>query len=65
MRCVDCNANLTDEESVRKDENTGSYLDLCNDCLSNLYRDLYDDLPDDTLDEFLDLAAEEEAEDGR
>lgn len=57
MRCQDCNENLTDEESTRKDERTGQYLDLCNTCLSNLYKDLdeynsYTSTNSDNLDDF-------------
>ena len=51
MKCQDCDCFLTDEESVRKDERTGEYLDLCSECLSNLYKDLNDDLPFDILDD--------------
>jgi hypothetical protein len=34
MRCRACNAELDDLESVRKDTETGEFLDLCSDCLS-------------------------------
>jgi hypothetical protein len=33
MRCLSCNKNLNDRESVRKHAVTGEYLDLCNYCL--------------------------------
>ena len=36
MRCVACNAALSDQESVRKSVNTGEYLDLCNSCIKDL-----------------------------
>ena len=64
MRCQDCNANLTDEESVRKDERTGDYMDLCNNCLSNFYLDTCSDLPIDLLDESGEPASEEDDDDG-
>jgi hypothetical protein len=32
MRCVACNALLSDFEATRKSVNTGDYLDLCNHC---------------------------------
>lgn len=44
MRCQDCNCNLTDEESTRKNEQTGEYWDLCNKCLDAFYRDTNFDL---------------------
>ena len=50
MRCQDCNTNLSDEESTRKDEVSGKYLDLCNTCLSNFYKDINGDNPFDLLD---------------
>lgn len=48
MRCQDCNTNLTDEESVKKDAKTGQYLDICNKCLSNFYKDIDDLYMDST-----------------
>ncbi len=36
MRCVSCNANLTDFESTRKGALSGDYLDLCNQCIKGL-----------------------------
>lgn len=36
MRCVSCNANLTDFESTRKGALSGTYLDLCNGCIKGL-----------------------------
>lgn len=32
VRCVCCNANLSDFEATRKDATTRRYLDLCNRC---------------------------------
>jgi hypothetical protein len=55
MRCQDCNSNLSDEESTRKDESTGEYMDLCNTCLSNFYKDIGYDLPMDLLDDSSDI----------
>lgn len=39
MRCIACNANLDDVESVSKDMLTGRYLDMCRVCLqeANIY----------------------------
>jgi len=36
MRCLSCNCELTDEESVKKGINTGEYLDMCYACLSTI-----------------------------
>lgn len=36
MRCVACNAVLTDFEATRKSVNTGDYIDLCNKCFSTI-----------------------------
>ena len=36
MRCVSCNANLTDFESTHKGALSGTYLDLCNGCIKGL-----------------------------
>lgn len=33
MRCLCCNANLTDFESTRRNARTGEYLDMCIRCL--------------------------------
>lgn len=33
MRCIACNAELTDYESTRKDPLTGHFSDLCMDCI--------------------------------
>ena len=47
MRCQDCNTNLTDAESTRKDPRTGDYMDICDQCLGYLYEDLGDDFLSD------------------
>jgi len=52
MRCQDCNTNLTDEESVRKDERTNEYMDLCTRCLTNFWNDTVDS---DLTNEFDDV----------
>lgn len=36
MRCVACNAVLTDFEATRKSANTGEYIDLCNKCFNTI-----------------------------
>ena len=36
IRCVSCNANLSDFESTRKGALSGTYLDLCNGCIKGL-----------------------------
>lgn len=33
MRCLACNAVLTDYEATLKDQNTGEYLNECSDCV--------------------------------
>ena len=57
MRCLQCNAILTDEEAVHKDKH-GKYTDTCFACLygDNPGEDdsLWDDLGDDD-----DIAAED------
>lgn len=35
MRCLACNANLSNYESTRK-YSAGSFIDLCNNCFSGL-----------------------------
>lgn len=49
MRCKACNVALDDKESVRKDSDTGDYLDLCNTC----YYSIYDETDEDFLDELV------------
>lgn len=36
MRCTACNVILTPSESVRKFKESGTYVDLCNKCLSTI-----------------------------
>ena len=36
MRCVACNAVLTDFEATRKSATTGDYIDLCNKCFNTI-----------------------------
>jgi len=40
MRCMACNANLTDFESTRKSTITNEYLDLCNHCFYTIADDV-------------------------
>lgn len=48
MRCRACDKNLSDFESTRKNEITGEYEDLCNECYSaiqNTISETEDDTP--------------------
>lgn len=36
MRCVTCNKNLKDHESVRRHGITGEFLDICDGCLRDI-----------------------------
>ena len=36
MRCFACDCELTDSESTRKSSVTDEYLDLCNNCFSEV-----------------------------
>lgn len=54
MRCLSCNAALTDFEATRKTLKTEEYLDLCNNC--------YGTIRDDVIT--LDRSDLEEEEDG-
>ena len=40
MRCLSCNAILSDFEATRKSVNTGTYLDLCNHCYYTISDDV-------------------------
>jgi len=40
MRCLSCNAAMTDFEATRKGVNTGQYIDLCNHCFSTVSDDI-------------------------
>lgn len=55
MRCLSCNAALTDFESTRKSANTGQFIDLCNHCFYTVSEDIL------TIDRD-DLATDEETE---
>ncbi len=37
MRCKACNKQLNDNESVYKDNETGEYLDMSNNCIRKSY----------------------------
>ena len=55
MRCLACNKELTEFEATRKSEQTGEFIDLCNDC----YRPIKDDLrsiENDDLKSIFDVA---------
>lgn len=45
MHCRDCDALLTDKETVRKNAD-GTYPDLCNRCVKHLCEDVGYDYPD-------------------
>jgi len=40
MRCRACDKNLSDFESTRKNEVTGEYEDLCNECYSAIQNNI-------------------------
>lgn len=40
MRCVACNAQLTDFEATRKSSETEEFLDLCNHCYSSVANEI-------------------------
>lgn len=40
MRCLSCNAALSDFEATRKSALTGEYTDLCNHCFSTVSEQL-------------------------
>ena len=40
MRCIACDKNLSDFESTRKNETTGEYEDLCNECYSSIQNNI-------------------------
>lgn len=40
MRCVACDARLSEVEATRKSVNTGEYLDLCNHCYHTIDDDV-------------------------
>jgi hypothetical protein len=55
MRCLSCNAALTDFEATRKSANTEQYIDLCNHCFYTVSDDILtidrDDLATDETEE--------------
>ena len=56
MRCLSCDASLTDYEATRKSAFSGEYIDLCNHCYNTISEDLH------TIDR-ADLAYDENDED--
>lgn len=40
MRCLACNCQLDDHESTRKYASSGSFVDLCNNCFSEVEEDI-------------------------
>lgn len=52
MRCLSCNAALTDYEATRRSVNTDEFIDLCNHCFASISDDLQtierEDLAHDT-----------------
>lgn len=40
MRCLACNAELTDYEATRKSSVTKEFVDLCNNCYNSINDDL-------------------------
>jgi len=40
MRCLSCNAELTDFEATRKSAETNEFIDLCNVCYSHVKSDV-------------------------
>lgn len=59
MRCLSCDRKLTDYESTRKYASSGSFVDLCNRCFS----EISDDVPDIEGDGFDHIYEEEESPD--
>ena len=47
MRCLSCNALLTDKEATRKSNVTHEYFDMCDNCLYELLDDIPESIPDD------------------
>lgn len=52
MRCLSCNAKLTEFESTRRGLNTNEFIDLCNQCYSSIREEVLtidrEDLEDET-----------------
>jgi hypothetical protein len=42
MRCLSCDRKLSDYESTRKYASSGSFVDLCNRCFSEVSEDIPD-----------------------
>jgi len=40
MRCTACNVVLTPEEAVRRFKGSGTFVDMCNKCLSTISDDV-------------------------
>lgn len=40
MRCLSCDARLTDFEATRRGLNTDEFIDLCNRCYSSIKEDV-------------------------
>jgi hypothetical protein len=40
MRCYCCNRALSTQESTRKFEESGEYVDMCNTCLASIEDDI-------------------------
>lgn len=68
MRCIACNANLTDYEATRRHAETGDFLDLCGECLSVIQSEVQfntldrpdllgsDDILDDNPEDYIDFS---------
>lgn len=57
MRCLSCNAILSDFEATRKSVNTNTYIDMCNRCYYTISDDVLSMERDDLAheeDEYLD-----------
>ena len=52
MRCLSCNQILSDHEQIFKDKDTGQYVDLCNECLTQSARTAYNYEVDSGIDDF-------------
>ena len=40
MRCLSCNCVLTDKEATRKYATSGTFIDLCDNCFSDVAEDI-------------------------
>ena len=62
MRCISCNQILSDHEQIFKDKDTGQYVDLCNECLTQSAHTAYNyevDSGIDDLDEIIGVLKDE------